>query len=83
MMATITSVSGNCVQVQWNACYALGSLFRAPAAVALALQSGVLKQHIGALLQLIESSPSYKVGMQHFKCNISLSLDLASVMDCI
>lgn len=49
------------LQVQWNACYAVGSLLQTPEAAGLAASSGGLHQILASLLDLIRSSPSYKV----------------------
>ena len=55
------------MQVQWNACYAAGSLFLTSAAASLAAKLGVLHQLLRTMLQLIQTSPSYKVSYKTYQ----------------
>lgn len=47
-------------QVQWNACYAVGSLLKNVAAASNAAQRERLEPLLSALLALVKSSPNYK-----------------------
>lgn len=49
------------MQVQWNACYATGSLLRNDATAALAAKLNRLQPLLSALLALVRESPNYKV----------------------
>ena len=51
------------MQIQWNGCYAAGSLLKNVAAASLAANEGRLQSLLFALLLLIKDSPNYKVDL--------------------